>query len=161
MKRLMAGIVNFDKLLYIISGIILCFMVLLTLCDVILRNFGHPITGSNEFMMYGGCIVFSFSVPYATFMKAQIIVDIFTEKLNPENQRIMSIITRIVGIALFLFIAYNCIVYGIDVKKTHEATAYFRIPYYPFAYVIALAFLFQGFTIFCDLVQKIKGGNNE
>ena len=68
MKRLMAGIVNVDKLLYIISGIVLCCMVLLTLCDVILRNFGHPITGSNEFMMYAGCIVFGFSIPYATWM---------------------------------------------------------------------------------------------
>ena len=83
------------------------------------------------------------------------------EKLNAKNKKILNIITRLLGIALFLFIAYNAIIYGIDVKKTGEATAYFRIPYYPFAYVIAFAFLFQGFTIFCDLVQTIKGGDNE
>ncbi|MBN2403883.1 MAG: TRAP transporter small permease [Spirochaetes bacterium] len=158
MKRFLEGIISIDKLLYIIAGAVLCCMVILTLCDVILRNLGSPITGSMEIMQYAGCIVFSFSVPYATWNKAQIFVDLIVEKLKSDNKKILNIITRIIGIALFLFIAYNAIVYGIDVKKTGEATAYFRIPYYPFAYLIALAFIFQGLTIFYDLVQTVKGG---
>ncbi len=161
MKRFIAGIINVDRVLYIIAGIVLCCMVVLTLCDVILRNLGSPITGSLEIMQYGGCIVFSFSVPYATWNKAQIFVDLIVEKINSQNKRILNIVTRILGVLLFLYIAYQAIIYGIDVKGTGEATAYFRIPYYPFAYLIALAFLFQGLTIFCDLVQTVKGGNNE
>jgi TRAP-type C4-dicarboxylate transport system permease small subunit len=161
MKGFTAGVISIDKLLYIIAGILLCCMVIVTLFDVVLRNFGHPITGSMEIMQYAGCIVFSFSVPYATWMRVQIFVDILVEKLNPGSKRIFSIITRLAGVALFLFIAYNCFLYGIDVKRTGECTAYFRIPIYPFAHAISFTFLFQSFTLFCDFIRTLKGGKNE
>ena len=141
MKSILAGIIRVDILLYIIAGSLLCCMVILTLFDVILRNFGHPITGSMEIMQYAGCIVFSFSVPYATWMKVQIYVDLIVDKLTPDKKKIINIITRIIGSALFFFIAYNCFLYAVDVGKTGECTAYFRIPICPFAYIISFTFL--------------------
>jgi TRAP-type C4-dicarboxylate transport system permease small subunit len=161
MKRFIAGIVNIDKSLYVIAGSILACMIVLTLFDVVLRNFGHPITGSMEFIQYGGCIVFAFSIPFGTLLGSQVIVDIITEKLSPEKKRIVEIITRCMGIIIFLFIAYNFVVYGIDVSKTGERTASFKIPYYPFSYALAFSFLLQSFTIFCDLIKKVKGADNE
>ncbi len=161
MKRFIAGIANFDKSLYVVAGIVLGCMILLTLCDVILRNFGHPITGSMEFIQYGGAIVFGFSIPYGTMLGAQVIVDIITEKLSPRRKRVINIITRCIGIIIFLFVAYNFFIYGIDVRKTGERTASFKIPYYPFAFALSLSFLFQSFTIFGDLVKAVKGADNE
>jgi TRAP-type C4-dicarboxylate transport system permease small subunit len=161
MKRFVAGIVNIDKSLYVIAGSILACMVILTLCDVVLRNFGHPITGSMEFIQYGGCIVFAFSVPFGTLLGSQVIVDIITERLSPGKKRVINVITRCVGILLFLFIAYNFVVYGIDVSKTGERTASFKIPYYPFAYALAFSFFLQSLTICCDLLKTIKGADNE
>jgi TRAP-type C4-dicarboxylate transport system permease small subunit len=161
MKRFMAGIVNIDKALYVIAGSILACMIVLTLFDVVLRNFGHPITGSMEFIQYGGCIVFGFSIPFGTLLGCQVIVDIVTEKLSPEKKRVVEIITRCIGILIFLFIAYNFVVYGIDVSKTGERTASFKIPYYPFSFALAFSFLLQSITIFYDLIKKIKGEDYE
>lgn len=161
MKRFIAGIANFDKSLYVIAGIVLACMIILTLFDVILRNFGHPITGSMEFIQYGGAIVFGFSIPYGTMLGAQVIVDIMTGKLSPGRKRMINIITRCIGIIIFLFVAYNFIVYGIDVQKTGERTASFKIPYYPFAFALSFSFLLQSFTIFCDLIKTVKGADNE
>jgi len=161
MKRFIAGIANVDKSLYAIAGIVLACMIILTLFDVILRNFGHPITGSMEFIQYGGAIVFGFSIPYGTMLGAQVIVDIITEKLSPRKKRILKILTRCVGIFLFLFVAYNFLVYGVDVQKTGERTASFKIPYYPFAFALSFSFLLQSFTVFCDLIKTIKGADHE
>ena len=161
MKRFIAGIASVDKLLYIIAGSILACMIILTLFDVILRNFGHPITGSMEFIQYGGAIVFGFSIPYGTMLGAQVIVDIITEKLSPRKKRMVQVLTRCVGILIFLFAAYNCFVYGIDVQKTGERTASFKIPYYPFAFALSFSFLLQSFTIFCDLLKTVKGADHE
>jgi TRAP-type C4-dicarboxylate transport system permease small subunit len=161
MKRFVAGVTNIDKSLYVISGVVLAGMILLTLFDVILRNFGHPITGSMEIIQYGGAIVFGFSIPYGTMLGAQVIVDIITEKLSPGKKRTIIIITRCVGILVFLFIAYNFTVYGIDVRKTGERTASFKIPYYPFAFALSFSFLLQGLTILCDLIKTVKGADNE
>jgi TRAP-type C4-dicarboxylate transport system permease small subunit len=161
MKRFMAGIVTIDKSLYVIAGIVLACMIILTLFDVILRNFGHPITGSMEFIQYGGCIVFAFSIPYGTLLGCQIVVDIITEKLSPGKKRIIDIITRCVGIIIFLFIAYNFFVYGIEVRHSGERTASFKIPYYPFSFALSFSFLLQGLTVFRDLIKTVKGADNE
>jgi TRAP-type C4-dicarboxylate transport system permease small subunit len=161
MKRFIACITGIDKVLYIIAGSVLACMILLTLCDVILRNFGHPITGTMEIIQYGGCIVFGFSIPYGAMLGCQVIVDIVTEKLSPGKKRIIEVITRCVGILLFLFIAYNFTAYGIDVKHTGERTASFKIPYYPFIFALSFSFFLQSFTIFCDLIKKVKGADNE
>ena len=92
---------------------------------------------------------------------AQVIVDIITEKLSPKKKRLIQILTRCVGIIIFLFVAYNFFVYGIDVQKTGERTASFKIPYYPFAFALSLSFLAQSFTIFCDLIKTVKGADND
>src|SRR5512136_2375488 len=161
MKRFIASIANVDKSLYVIAGAVLACMIILTLFDVVLRNFGHPITGSMEFIQYGGAIVFGFSIPYGTMLGAQVIVDIITEKLNPRRKRMINILTRCIGIIIFLFVSYNFFLYGIDVQKTGERTASFKIPYYPFAFALSFSFLLQSFTIFCDLIKTIKGADNE
>lgn len=161
MKRFITSIDNIDRLLYIIAGMVLACMIILTLFDVVLRNFGHPITGSMEFIQYGGSIVFGFSVPYGTRLGAQVVVDIITRKLNQKNKRMIDVMTRAAGIIIFLFIAYNFFVYGIDVQKTGERTATFKIPYYPFAFALSLSFLMQSFTIFCDLIKTAKGADHE
>jgi TRAP-type C4-dicarboxylate transport system permease small subunit len=157
----MAGIVTVDKSLYVMAGIVLACMIILTFFDVILRNFGHPITGSMEFIQYGGSIVFGFSIPYGTLLGAQVIVDIITEKLSPGKKRTINIVTRCVGVLLFLFIAYNFFMYGMDVRHTGERTASFKIPYYPFSFALSLSFLLQSFTVFRDLIKTVKGANDE
>jgi TRAP-type C4-dicarboxylate transport system permease small subunit len=161
MKRLMAAVLKGDVILYTIAGMVLAFMIVLTLCDVILRNLGHPITGSMEIIQYGGSIVFGFSIPYATWIGAQVIVDLVTQKLGLRKRKRIESVTRTIGMIMFLFIAYNFFSYGLDVKRTGELTAGFKIPYYPFCFAISLSFLFQSLTIFCDLIKTLQGEKDE
>jgi TRAP-type C4-dicarboxylate transport system permease small subunit len=159
MRRFMAGIRNMDLVLYVVAGGVLVTMILVTLCDVILRNFGHPITGSMEIIQYGGSIVFGFSVPYATYLKAQVQVDLILEKLAPKPQKILNIVTRIAGILLFFFVCYNFYAYGLDVKKTGEVSPSFRIPYYPIVFALSFSFLMQGLTVLYDLIEVLRGAD--
>jgi TRAP-type C4-dicarboxylate transport system permease small subunit len=161
MKRLMGAVLKGDVILYTIAGMVLAFMIVLTLCDVILRNLGHPITGSMEIIQYGGSIVFGFSIPYATWIGAQVIVDLVTQKLGLKKRKRIESVTRTIGMIMFLFIAYNFFSYGLDVKRTGELTAGFKIPYYPFCFAISLSFLFQSLTVFCDLIKTLHGEKDE
>jgi len=161
MRRLSAAVLKGDMILYTIAGVVLALMIVLTLCDVILRNLGHPITGSMELIQYGGSLVFGFSIPYATWIGAQVLVDLVTQKLNLKNRKRVQAVTRTVGMIMFLFIAYNFFMYALDVKRTGELTASFKIPYYPFCFAISLSFLFQSLTIFCDLIKTLQGEKHE
>ena len=157
MRKFGVGVTSLSKYMYGFAGSVLSFMVILTFIDVIVRNLGHPITGSMEIIQYGGCMVFSFSLPYGTLLGAQVIVDIIVERIDPKRKRKVEIITRIIGILLFLFIAYNFFLYGFDVRRSGERTASFRIPYYPFAFALSFSFFIQALVITYDLIKKVKG----
>lgn len=160
MNRFNDGIIKLDKGMYVIAGATLIIMVLVTLVDVILRNFGHPITGSMEIIQYGGAIVFGFSMPYATYLDAMIRVDIVTEKLKSGPRRALNVFTRIIALFFMLFIAYNFFGYAQDTVKSGEVTASFRIPTYPFIYALSLCFLIQALTVFVDLIRTIRKEND-
>jgi TRAP-type C4-dicarboxylate transport system permease small subunit len=161
MSRFNDGIIRIDKIMYAISGATLVVMVLVTLCDVILRNFGHPITGSMEIIQYGGSIVFGFSVPYATYIGAMVRVDILTEKMKPGLKRAFDIVTRIIALLFLLFVAYNFFGYAQDARRAGEVTASFRVPTYPFIYALAACFFFHSLTVVVDLIRTIRKDNNE
>ena len=161
MKRFMAGIVTVDKSLYVMAGIILACMIILTLFDVVLRNFRPSYYRINGIYTIWGVYRIRILDSLWHVARCQVIVDIITEKLSPGKKRIVEIITRCMGIIIFLFIAYNFFVYGIDVRHTGERTASFKIPYYPFSFALSFSFLLQSFTIFCDLIKTVKGADNE
>jgi TRAP-type C4-dicarboxylate transport system permease small subunit len=161
MSRFNDSIIRIDKVLYVIAGSTLVVMVLVTLCDVILRNFGHPITGSMEIIQYGGSIVFGFSLPYGTYLGAMIRVDVVTEKLKPGPKMVVDIITRIIALSFLLFVAYNFFGYAQDARRAGEVTASFRIPTYPFIYALALCFVFHSLTVVVDLIQTIRKEKDE
>jgi TRAP-type C4-dicarboxylate transport system permease small subunit len=161
MSRFNDGIVRIDKIMYAIAGSTLVVMVLITLCDVILRNFGHPIRGSMEIIQYGGSIVFGFSIPYATYLGAMVRVDILTEKMKPGLKLAVDVVTRIIAILFLLFVAYNFFGYAQDARRAGEVTASFRVPTYPFMYALTLCFVFHSLTVVVDLIRTIRKENNE
>jgi TRAP-type transport system small permease protein len=159
MKRFMAAVYRIDLTFHVISGLALAFMMVVTLLDVIMRNIGHPIVGSVEIISFCGSIVFGFAIPYASWKKAHVYVDLVVAKLSPRNQIILTAITRCMGIALFVFIGSNFIGYGRDLLRTGEVSASFRLPYYPIAFGLSLSCFLQSITLCCDLVRTIKGAN--
>jgi len=145
-----------DLFLFVIAGSGLAFMMVVTLTDVIMRTIGRPIVGGMELISFSGAVVVGFAIPYTSWTKGHIIVDFLMEKLSPNARKILQIITRCMGIALFLFAGYNFVIYGLDLLRTHEVTASFRIPYYPITFGLALSCFLQSITLFCDLVTTIK-----
>ena len=157
MKRFMAAVLKIDITFHIIAGSVLAFMMVVTLLDVFMRNLGHPIVGTVEIISFSGSVVVGFAIPYASWKKAHVYVDLLVEKLSPRNKIIMAAITRCMGIALFVFIGYNFIVYGRDLLQTGEVSASFRLPYYPIAFGLSLSCFLESATLFCDLVRTIQG----
>jgi TRAP-type C4-dicarboxylate transport system permease small subunit len=158
MKRFLSAVYRIDVTFHVISGITLAFMMVVTLLDVVMRNLGHPIVGTVEIISFSGSVVVGFAIPYASWKKAHVYVDLLVEKLSPRNKIIMAAITRCMGIALFVFIGYNFIVYGRDLLRTGEVSASFKLPYYPIAFGLSLSCFLQSITLFCDLVRTIQGG---
>jgi TRAP-type C4-dicarboxylate transport system permease small subunit len=105
--------------------------------------------------------VIGFAIPYTSWKRSHVYVDMVVNKLSPGSAMILNGITRLMGMVLFVFVGVNFIVYGLDLIRTGEVSPSFKLPYYPIAFGIALSCFLQTITLFADFVSTIKGGDNE
>ena len=139
--------------LMLISGLTLAFMLLFTLADVVMRAFGKPIVGDFEVISFLGAVVVGFAIPYTTLLKAHVIVDFLIEKLPKNVGDGMQIATRIIGIALFLWMGWNFVDMSRDLIKSNEVTPVFRLPYYPITFGLAFSCLVECFVLFSEILK--------
>jgi TRAP-type C4-dicarboxylate transport system permease small subunit len=148
------------RFLLLISGLTLAFMFLFTLTDVIMRGFGKPIVGDFEIISFLGAVVIGFAIPYTSLLKGHVSVDLVLEKLPKKAGDWMQVVTRILSIALFLWVGWYFIVMSLDLIRTKEVTPVFRLPYYPISFGLAFSCLIQCFPLFSQ-IMKVFGGPHE
>lgn len=146
--------------LLLIAGLALAFMLIFTLTDVVLRAFGMPIVGDYEIISYLGAVVVGFAIPYTSLLKGHIIVDFLLTKLPKNVGDVMQLATRILGIALFLWMGWNFVVMSLDLIKSKEVTPALRLPFYPISLGLAFCCIIQCFT-FVSQIMKIVGVRHE
>lgn len=143
-----------------VAGVSITFIMLLTVCDVILRAFNRPIVGAYELVAFTGALVIGFAVPFTSWLRAHIYVDFVVLKLPKKVQRTFHVVTRCVGVVLFFLIAWNLIKVGIDLHGTGEVSPTLQLPFYYVAFAVSVGCFVECVVLFCDIV-KIAGGKYE
>lgn len=143
-----------------IGAVALAFMILLTVADVILRSFRRPIIGTYEMVGLTGAVIIGFSIPFTSWMKGHIKVDFFILKLSPKGRKIFNLVTKCIGVGLFLIIGWNLIILGVDLYRAKEVTPTRHLPIHPVLYGIGICCFFQCLVLFCD-IAKILGEKYE
>ena len=161
MKRFLNVVYTLDLSLHVVAGLGLAFMMAVTLMDVTMRALGKPIIGAIELICFSGAIVVGFSIPYSSWMKAHVYVDLLEGKLSKRGRLFLILITKTIGIVLFLFISYNFILYGISLKQSGEVSAGLKIPYYPITFGLAVSCFMESLTLFAELLKLFRGEAHE
>ena len=160
MERLLQIVSTINKPVTIVAGSALAFVISITVADVILRFFGSPITGTYELVCLAGGVLVCFSIPLTSLANSQIQVEFMVMKFPPGVRKVLKVVTKCLGIGLFLLIAWNVVILGNDLRETGEVSIVLRMPFYPVAYAIGICGLVQCLVLLCDIV-KIIGGKNE
>jgi len=145
------------RILNIIAGITLTFMMFLTVLDVILRSFRRPIVGTYELVAFSGAVVIGFSLPFTSWVRGHIYVEFLVSIFSKKMRDVLNIVTRCMVICLFLLIGWNLIRYGFDLQKSGEVSLTMQMPFYPVAYGIGICCLIQCLVIGCDLLKIYRG----
>ena len=161
MKRFLKVVYTLDLSLQVVAGLGLAFMMAVTLADVTMRVLGKPIIGAIELICFSGAIVVGFAIPYSSWMKAHVYVDMLEDRLPNPVRTGLQLFNKSVGVLLFLFIGYNFILYGLTLKQTGEVSAGLKIPYYPITFGLAVSCFMESLTLFCDLLKLFKGNEDE
>jgi TRAP-type C4-dicarboxylate transport system permease small subunit len=156
-ERLLNSVGRLSRLINVIAGIAITFMMLLTVLDVILRSFRRPIVGTYELVAFSGAVVVGFAIPLTSWLRGHIYVDFFTSKLPKTARSVFNLITRAMGIALFLLIGWNLIKVGMDLQQTGEVSLTLQLPFYPVAYGVAVSCFVQCLVLLADIVKIFRG----
>jgi TRAP-type C4-dicarboxylate transport system permease small subunit len=143
-----------------IAGVSLIFIVCLTVVDIILRLLKRPIPGTFELVAFSGAVVVGFSLPFTSWMRGHIYVDFFILKFPKKIRDVFNIVTRCMGIFLFLITGWNLMKYGMSLYKTGEVSLSLQMPYYPIICAIGISCFITCVVILCDIFN-ILGGRYE
>jgi TRAP-type C4-dicarboxylate transport system permease small subunit len=156
-ERFLNNVGRLSRFINVIAGIAITFIMVLTVLDVILRSFRRPIVGTYELVAFSGAVVVGFAIPLTSWMRAHIYVDFFTGKLPKTAQSIFNLITRCMGIGLFLLIGWNLIKVGMDLQQSGEVSLTLQLPFYPVAYGVAVSCFVQCLVLLADIVKIFRG----
>ena len=148
------------RLLLLIAGLTLAFMLVFTLVDVSMRAFGKPIVGDYEVISFLGAVVVGFSVPYTSFLKGHVTVDFLLEMVPKNTSDTIRLATRVLSIALFLWMGWNFVVMSLDLIQSKEVTPVFKVPFYPISLGLAFTCLIQCLTLVSQ-IKDIIGSRHE
>lgn len=157
MEHFLNGVARLSRLLNVIAGIAISFIMLLTVLDVILRFFRRPIVGTYELVAFTGAVVIGFAIPMTSWMRGHIYVDFFTGKLPKTARSVVDIMTRGMGIGLFLLAGWNLILVGMNLQRSGEVSLTLQLPFYPVAYGVAFACFIQCLVLTADVVKIVRG----
>lgn len=152
-----SGMKRINRLVYLVGGVALVFMMLITVADVFGRRAGHPLVGTYELVGLAGAVVIGFCIPYTTSLRSHIAVDFLTMKLPPRLKLVLLVITRAMGIFLWSFVAYSLFFLGVHLFASGEVSLTLQIPTYPVAFGISVCCWLQAVTQLIDFVDIVRG----
>ena len=160
MKHVLEVAMKVSKFLYAVSGVMLIWMMLLTVADVILRYLGRPITGTYELVAFSGAVVIGFGLPYTSWVRGHVYMEFLIVKISKRSRKIVNIFTRLISIGIFAVAGYNLFIVGMDLYNTGEVSPTLNFPFYPVAYGLSVCCFMLCIMLLCDIV-KIYGEHHE
>lgn len=159
MQAVFTFVDRLTKLMQVIGGVALTFIMLLTVSDVVGRFFGAPILGTYEIVGLGGAVVIGFFLPITSWNRGHITMELPEGMVSPSLQRGLSIATKIVAIAIFALIGWNLFKLGFALYKSGEVSLTRQLPFYPVAYALGICAVIQCLIAACQIAKTIGGAH--
>ena len=157
MKRFLDAVKGTGTALSAVAGAALAFLMLLTVADVVLRTFGHPIVGTYELVAVSGAVAIGLSLPITSWVRGHIYVDSFVARLPRVPRAILTVATRLLVIGLFFLIGWNLFKYAMALRAAGEVTPTLRVPFYPVVIGVGVSCFVECLVMIADIVRVLRG----
>lgn len=149
---------NLAKLLEYVGIVGLLFMLLVTVVDVIgAKAFLKPLRGGMELVGFGQIVAISCTMAIGLFFNRHISIELLVYRLSGRVQKHINLIVSFLGLILFILLTcYSC-AYGLSLKKAGEISSSANIPFYPFAFIIAIGAAAASIYYLNDILHYFTG----
>lgn len=143
------------------SGAIVFLMMMLTVIDVIGRYFGKPLTGTYELVaILGGCVI-ALAMPKTSLDRGHVSIDLLTDKSSEAVRKVLFFLTRILGIAVFLVLAWFLFLKGRTISEAGQVSPILQIPGYYLLWLLAGCCLVECFVLVGDIFRTSDQGEHK
>jgi TRAP-type C4-dicarboxylate transport system permease small subunit len=140
-----------------ISIVAMLLIVAITCVDVVgAKVFMWRLAGAIDLVMLLQLVVVAFAAGMTLIKGRHIRVEFFIKRLPQRVQNVVDSIVLFLLLVLFSTIIWRVIVLGYSFQTSGESSATVYIPYYPFAYGIALASIPVWLILFVQLIKMLK-----
>jgi TRAP-type C4-dicarboxylate transport system permease small subunit len=146
----------FSKWLNWVAGIGLVGMLGLIIADVIgIKLFSNPIPGAIEIVAFLGVVITAFSIAYTHLLRGHIQVEFFVMRLPARVQAVIASFVLLLGIVLFVVLAWRSYEYGRILQTTGEVSMTQGIPFYPFVQALAFCCIPVCLVLLVELIKSV------
>lgn len=124
-----------------VGGLAVAGLVVVTVADVVGRQFGWPVKGAYDLVRVLGAIAMGCALPLTKAVKGHIAIEYFFQKLGPRGRAATDAAMRLVLLALFGLLAWQFVRQGWNFLESGEGTATLRMPMFWVPWLVALACL--------------------
>jgi TRAP-type C4-dicarboxylate transport system permease small subunit len=162
--RQFTGVMNW------VGGIALGAMLLLVFIDVagskllpeIAKLFGvylapGPVPGGIQLVGFLAILVAAFPIAYTQWKRGHIEVEFFVEKMPRVPREIVYGIVTLLGLALFIILAWQSYELGRSLQLSGEVSMTRGIPFYPFIYALAFCCLPVCLVLVAQFLKIVLG----
>lgn len=128
-----------ERVIGLIAGALLLFLLLLTFSDVVARNvLNRPIAGATELVEMALVGVTFTLYPLVAYQKRHIVVDLLDDFMPPLVQRVQAAVAGLAGALLFAIMSWRLALRGMSLDLYGEVTPYLKLPLSPTYYFMSL-----------------------
>jgi TRAP-type C4-dicarboxylate transport system permease small subunit len=132
-------------------------MMVVTCVDVVgAKVFRWPLPGSLDIVMLAQTVAIAFGCSMALILGRHIQVEFFVKLLPRRLGTVINSVVFFLGLGLFMVIVWRLTALGHLMQTSGDYSATIHIPYYPFAYGIALGCIPVCVVFFLEFLKSLK-----
>ncbi len=124
-----------------VGGLAVAGLILVTMADIVGRQFGFPVKGAYDLVRVLGAIAMGCALPLTKAVKGHIAIEYFFQKMGRSGRTAMDTAMRLVLLALFALLAWQFVLQGNSFLDSGEVTTTLHMPMFWVPWLVALACL--------------------
>ena len=121
-----------------VAGISLVARVLVTVGEMVLRMFGKPMAGTVETIGWLAATTTAFALGYTQIHQGHVSIDLFTRRLGPRLQVMVSMLVYLASTVLFVIVTWNVFRHAGVLRQTGSLSETMKVIVYPWVYLVSL-----------------------
>lgn len=158
LTKLQVAYDKFGDWLGVLSNCILVGAMLLTVGNIIVRQFGSPFGGTAEVVGYCSATLTALALVYSQKRKSHIAIDILSSHFNKRARAWVQGVGFLIGTVIFVMSAWQIFARAIKMQSSGILSDTLQIIYYPFLWVLGVCVVFFAVRVLIDALLKFREG---